>query len=359
MDQKSVRTAKKRATKRGRYVYGDKLGEGSFGTVLKAFDKQNEVSVAIKILEYRKSSREEDELLKADARKEVEILKKLKHDHIIRIIDHFEFQKYLVIPQGLAIVMEYCPNGTLSHLLAKMSKKGTFVPKENRLKWYKQLLSALVYIHSKFIAHRDLKPENVLVDGKNELKIADVGISKVLFSEEAKTDVKSLYMKTMAGTYSYMAPEVFENRYTMKSDVFSMGLIMFVICELPPSLIPQIKTDKIQTDLPGLPGSEAFTCDGLGNYYSSGESGKSTEVLYINRAQSEEKKLFNEMLCPEYKNRPKAIEVFRKLEEMEEIWKRQDEIHKKYMRWSKYFGFFAVFFIASLYVYFLLRYIWK
>ena len=90
-----------------------------------------------------------------------------------------------------------------------------------------------MFIHHKDFAHRDLKPENILIGGDGQLKVADVGIAKTLYDHLEAQGSYQEYMETAVGTYPYMAPEVFNKRYTISSDVFSMGLVMFVICELP------------------------------------------------------------------------------------------------------------------------------
>ena len=316
-----------RATKKGRYSYIKVLGAGSFGTVLKALDSVSAEVVAIKILEFKRaSSKEEEVFLKQSARKEVKILKQLNHEHIISIKDDFEFQKWRLIPKGLAIVMEFCPNGSLSDQLERMLAEGKSATIEERLSWYKQLMSAMAYIHSKSIAHRDIKPENILVDVKKRLKIADVGLSKVLHSEEKMTEsVCTLYMKTLLGTYPFMAPEVFNNHYTIKSDIFSMALVMYVICELPSDLIPRVKTNKLnQFTKPSLNDSlggflsdldSSFEShDGLGSFlFGGGVACSSMEALTFSKALPEEKRLFSEMLHSEHHDRPTAKEVVLKL----------------------------------------------
>lgn len=94
----------------------------------------------------------------------------------------------------------------------------------------KQILSALVYCHSKSVVHRDLKPENVLLD-KNEkdpiIKIIDFGTAQI-FDPEHKMTEKS-------GTPYYIAPEVLKRRYDSKCDVWSAGVMLYVLlCGYPP-----------------------------------------------------------------------------------------------------------------------------
>ena len=313
----SLRNANKLASKKGRYVYGDVLGKGSFGTVLKATDTETGETVAIKILEFKWFG----ENVKKSAIKEVEILKQLGHENIIRIRNNFEFQKWRFIPKGMAIVTDYCSNGSLDDLLSKYVDKSSSVPKEQRLVWYKQLMSALAYIHGKSIAHRDIKPANILVDQNETLKVGDVGISKVLHTEKIlQEDISTLYMQTMCGTYPFTAPEVFQNHYTIKSDIFSMGLVMYVISELPLSLVPQInQSDIVISFLEGK-------ITGLGKYYSvCGQSCDAMETMETSESLEDERSIFNWILQARYQSRPEAAEILDRLAQVEEDRKRKLE----------------------------------
>jgi len=352
-DGDPLKKPNRRATKKGRYSYIKVLGAGSFGTVLKANDSVNAEVVAIKILEFKRASCKEEEIfLKQSARKEVKILKQLNHENVISIKDDFEFQKWRVIPKGLAIVMEFCPNGSLSDLLERILSEGKSVPMEKRLTWYEQLMSAMAYIHSKSIAHRDIKPENILVDAKKCLKIADVGLSKVLHGEEKMTEsISTLYMKTLLGTYPFMAPEVFNNHYTIKSDIFSMGLVMYVICELPSDLVPRVKTEKLNglDDFISDMDSSFESHDGLGTFFFSGVGCSSMEALAVSRASLEEKQLFDEMLRPKHHDRPSAQEVVCKLKDIScDIKKRKkaEEERSQQFTWTA----IAIFIAVLLYV---------
>ncbi len=327
----SLKKANKRASKKGRYTYGEVIGEGSFGTVLKATDTKNNDTVAIKILDFKRSCKKDEESAKRNANREVDILKQLSHENITCIKDDFEFQKWHIIPKGIAIVMEFCSKGSLSDLLGELMKTGSSVSKEQRLIWFKQLMSALAYIHSKSIAHRDIKPANILVDKDDRLKVADVGLSKVLHGEEMLAqDTSSLYMQTMLGTYPYTAPEVFQGHYTIKSDVFSMGLVMFVICELPPYLIPQVKLDLIENELKHLTSNLAGHIPCLGLYYLSTfrqgtEACAALDAMTSSTCLEDERKLFNWMLQAQYQNRPQAAEVRERLDQLEKERRQEEE----------------------------------
>lgn len=96
--------------------------------------------------------------------------------------------------------------------------------------YMKQTLSAIVYCHSKNIVHRDLKPENLLFDTKKDnanLKVIDFGTSRKMDSQKKLT--KRL------GTPYYIAPEVLKKNYDEKCDIWSCGVIMYILlCGYPP-----------------------------------------------------------------------------------------------------------------------------
>ena len=150
---------------------------------------------------------------------EVEILKKLVHPNIMQIFEFYEDKK------NFYIITEFCEGG---ELFDKIIEKGTF--SENEAAWImKQLLSAVNYIHSNNIVHRDLKPENILLDTKkdNIIKIIDWGTAR--FFDKSKK------MNRINGTPYYIAPEVLAEKYDEKCDIWSCGVIMYImLCGYPP-----------------------------------------------------------------------------------------------------------------------------
>lgn len=117
----------------------------------------------------------------------------------------------------LAIVMEYIEGGELYEYVARCGK---FSPRIART-YFKMLLDALSYMHSRGITHRDIKPENILLDRNFNLKVTDFGFSTYLSRGE---------LHTRLGTEAYMAPEIRERRYDGKDvDLFAAGIILFIL----------------------------------------------------------------------------------------------------------------------------------
>jgi len=195
------------------YTIGQNLGAGSFGTVRKAVHKKTNQVRAIKIL--KKSEQDQEKLML-----EVEILSKLSHPNIMQI---FEFYDDAI---NFYIVSELCNGG---ELFDKISEKGIFSEVE-AAKLIKQILSALAYSHQNNIVHRDLKPENILLDSKGEdsiIKLIDWGGARY-FSKNKK-------LNKISGTPYYIAPEVLEEKYDEKCDIWSCGVILYILlCGYPP-----------------------------------------------------------------------------------------------------------------------------
>ncbi|XP_016002883.2 serine/threonine-protein kinase 33 isoform X3 [Rousettus aegyptiacus] len=209
------------------YTFGRILGQGSFGMVFEATDKETEIKWAIKKVNKDKAGSSAVKLLE----REVSILKSVKHEHIIHLEQVFE------TPKKMYLVMELCEDGTLKEIL---DRKGHF--SENETRWIIQsLASAIAYLHSNDIVHRDLKLENMLVkssfiDDNNEMnlniKVTDFGLAV------KKHGRSEAMLQTTCGTPIYMAPEVINaHDYSQQCDIWSIGVIMYILfCGEPPFL---------------------------------------------------------------------------------------------------------------------------
>uniref|UniRef100_A0A8C8Z6Y5 BR serine/threonine kinase 2 n=1 Tax=Prolemur simus TaxID=1328070 RepID=A0A8C8Z6Y5_PROSS len=148
--------------------------------------------------------------------REIAILKLIEHPHVLKLHDVYENKKYLYL------VLEHVSGGELFDYLVK---KGRLTPKEAR-KFFRQIISALDFCHSHSICHRDLKPENLLLDEKNNIRIADFGM--------ASLQVGDSLLETSCGSPHYACPEVIrgEKYDGRKADVWSCGVILFALLVL-------------------------------------------------------------------------------------------------------------------------------
>ncbi len=194
----------------GNYRIIKELKSGSFGSVFQAkhrvFD-DNPV-VAIKLLHAHLSSQQEHEQFLLEAR----LLNKLKHPHILPVLD-------AGIQDNMPyIIMEYAPGGSLRERLDK--KAGTPLPLDEALTILTQIGQALEHAHQQTIVHCDLKPDNILFNARNEALLADFGIAAMLTTMGTKQIGKG-------GTPAYMAPEQFESLVSVKSDQYALGCIAY------------------------------------------------------------------------------------------------------------------------------------
>ncbi|XP_041836381.1 serine/threonine-protein kinase BRSK2-like isoform X8 [Melanotaenia boesemani] len=193
----------------GPYRLEKTLGKGQTGLVKLGIHCVTCQKVAIKIVNREKLS--ESVLMKVE--REIAILKLIEHPHVLKLHDVYENKKYLYL------VLEHVSGGELFDYLVK---KGRLTPKEAR-KFFRQIISALDFCHSHSICHRDLKPENLLLDEKNNIRIADFGMASLQVGESL--------LETSCGSPHYACPEVIrgEKYDGRKADAWSCGVILFAL----------------------------------------------------------------------------------------------------------------------------------
>lgn len=162
---------------------------------------------------------------------EIAILKDLDHPNIVKMYEYLEDEKRIYI------VTEICKGGELFDEILNRSK----FDERDAAVVMKQLLSAINYCHKKNIVHRDLKPENMLLESDRDLekiKVVDFGTSLV-YDKDRALDEK-------LGTAYYIAPEVIKKSYNEKCDLWSCGVIMYILLSgEPPFNDPRADNDAI------------------------------------------------------------------------------------------------------------------
>lgn len=182
------------------------VGEGSFGKVYKGRRKYTGQTVAMKfIMKHGKTDKDIQNL-----RQEIEILRKLKHENIIGMLDSFES------PQEFCVVTEFA-QGELFEIL----EDDKCLPEEQVQAIAKQLVRALHYLHSNRIIHRDMKPQNILIGAGSVVKLCDFGFARAM-------STNTVVLRSIKGTPLYMAPElVREQPYNHTADLWSLGVILY------------------------------------------------------------------------------------------------------------------------------------
>lgn len=182
-----------------------RIGKGSFSTIHKCFDKNNNVFALKKI--------DVDKLKdKNIVKNEFNIMRKLSHINIIKVFDLIVDEKL----NNVYIFLEYFEYGDLGKYLS-----GNTLEEKHVNNFSIQIKNGLQYLYKQNIIHRDIKPQNILVSNDKILKIIDFGLSKSITINEEM-------METICGSPLYMAPEIIKTKnYTIKSDIWSFGVIIY------------------------------------------------------------------------------------------------------------------------------------
>jgi serine/threonine protein kinase len=214
------------------------LGRGQFATVYKG--KWRFLDVAVK--KFNPDCQPHDRI---HLKKEIDILVKMHHPHIVQILG--------VSWNPFMLILEWMPRGNLRQNMQKMMVHPWCLSFSKKKKWSIQLCIALIYLHERkpqYVIHRDIKPTNILMDEKGNLKISDFGISKLmdmslnLCNRSFETDLSSLehtpseeVMTKDIGTLYFMAPEVLDSRtksYDTRVDIWGLGCTLYEIWEHKP-----------------------------------------------------------------------------------------------------------------------------
>lgn len=194
-------------TLEARYTLGEVLGEGGYSVVKAGISKLDGRKVAVKIITRKELSASDDESLQ----QEVQILGKLRHPNITRLVDFFTDDQYYYV------LLEYLDGG---ELFDRIVKKTYYSEKEARDLVF-TVLKAIKFCHDQNIVHRDLKPENLLLAEKNDdsnIKLADFGFA--IYAE-------GLTITSQCGTPGYIAPEILKSKPYGTHCIFSFSLFIF------------------------------------------------------------------------------------------------------------------------------------
>lgn len=222
----------------GNYIIIKDLGTGSTAKVVLAFDKNSGRRVAIKIVKRKRregnlpveqssAAEKQEAVLKtlnpadianegfSDERiyREVVISVLLDHPHIIKLLDFLYSDSYFFL------IFEYVKGSQLYDIILKESR----LSEEKTRKYFRQILSAIDYIHRNSIVHRDLKIENIIIDHNDNVKLLDFGLSNFYDNKN--------FLKTFCGSLYFAAPELLlGHTYNgPEVDVWSLGVILYVM----------------------------------------------------------------------------------------------------------------------------------
>uniref|UniRef100_A0A8C1KYA4 non-specific serine/threonine protein kinase n=1 Tax=Cyprinus carpio TaxID=7962 RepID=A0A8C1KYA4_CYPCA len=194
------------------------LGDGAFGKVYKAQNKETGALAAAKVIETKSEEELEDYMV------EIDILASCNHQYIVKLLDAFFYDN------KLSIMIEFCPGGAVDATMLELDR-GLEEPQIRVI--CKQMLEALQYLHSMKIIHRDLKAGNILLTLDGDIKLADFGVS-------AKNTKTLQRRDSFIGTPYWMAPEVVmcetmkDAPYDYKADIWSLGITLIEMAQIEP-----------------------------------------------------------------------------------------------------------------------------
>ncbi|KAF6083149.1 serine/threonine kinase 10 [Phyllostomus discolor] len=194
------------------------LGDGAFGKVYKAKNKETGDLAAAKVIETKSEEELEDYMV------EIEILATCQHPYIVKLLGAYYYDG------KLWIMIEFCPGGAVDAIMLELDR-GLTEPQIQVV--CRQMLEALHFLHGKKVIHRDLKAGNVLMTLEGDIRLADFGVSAKNLKTLQKRD-------SFIGTPYWMAPEVVmcetmkDTPYDYKADIWSLGITLIEMAEIEP-----------------------------------------------------------------------------------------------------------------------------
>jgi serine/threonine protein kinase len=188
------------------FEIGKPLGQGKFGNVYLAREKQHKYVVALKVL-FKKQLMEAR--VEHQLRREIEIQTRLRHPNILRLFGYFHDK------DRIFLILEFAGKG---EIFKELSNRHRYDEK-TAATYIRDVASALNYCHSKHVIHRDIKPENLLIDINGRIKIGDFG-----WAVHAPSNKR----QTLCGTLDYLPPEMIEGQvHDHNVDIWALGVLMY------------------------------------------------------------------------------------------------------------------------------------
>lgn len=208
----------------GKYKILKKIGQGGMSVVYLAMDERINKPWAIKVL--RKEGVQNFEIIKQGLITEANLLKRLDHPNLPRIVD------FIDADDSFVIIMDYIEGESLSQILSEYGAQ----PEESVLDWAKQLCDVLIYLHTRkpAIIYRDMKPANIMLRPNGGITLIDFGTARE-FKEENLADT------TCLGTSGYAAPEQFGGmgQTDARTDIYCLGVTLYnLVTNLNPAEPP-------------------------------------------------------------------------------------------------------------------------
>ncbi len=200
-------------TRLGAYTLIERIGRGGMSDVYRARNDQYGVDVAVKVLTL-KADDEESHIFSQRFAREIEIIRKLKHPHLLPILDYGEQDDHIYF------VTPLIPGGTLADIV----RRGVSTP-EATCHWLLQIGAALDHAHQNAVIHRDMKPTNILLDEDGNAYLTDFGIALLSSQTRGLTQTGNV-----VGTPAYMAPEQWRGEsLDPRTDVYGLAIMVYLL----------------------------------------------------------------------------------------------------------------------------------
>jgi serine/threonine-protein kinase len=218
-----------------RFELQGEINRGSMGIVYRALDRTLDEVVAIKVLNDFLTS---DPKAVARFKQECRSARRLSHPNIVRIHD------FLDLDDRKLISMEYIEGEDLKNMLSRH----VTLTEDMIYNYLRQICDAMAYAHNLGIIHRDLKPANIMIDERNQVKVTDFGIAKVI--DASSTNNGTMIM----GTPLYMSPEQIQGgKIDRRVDIYALGVMLYeLVTGAPPFYEGNIEYQHIHNPVPEM-----------------------------------------------------------------------------------------------------------
>lgn len=221
----------------GSYEILETLGKGGYSWVKKGVDAKSKNFVALKFMARAEDAWAADQA--EQVRTEIKSLTQVRHENVMKLYAYNLNSKYPdksgKTISTILLVLEFCPGGELFDILYYTDK----LDAKTARTYFRMMIAGIEACHNSGITHRDIKPQNLLLDKNYQLKLTDFGLSKI--NENPNETMSTTYV----GTRGYQAPELINNKkYTKSCDIFSAGVVLFILLTGYPPFEQGSKKDK-------------------------------------------------------------------------------------------------------------------
>jgi len=224
----------------GQYYIKETLGKGGYSWVKKGVDSKTGSKVALKFMTRAKTNWEAEQA--NQVRTEIKSMIRISSPHVMNLYAYNLNCKYPKKDGSdlntILLVLELCPGGELFDILYYTQQLDEITART----YFVQMMKGLKACHDGGIIHRDIKPQNLLMDARYQLKITDFGLSKLCKNKDADAAVMRTHY---VGTRGYQAPELLKKKnYGKACDIFSAGVVLFILLTGYPPFEQAVKSDK-------------------------------------------------------------------------------------------------------------------